>query len=477
MQYRRRKKMQVTREELFKLIENAQFRIRVLGAVSFDLPYERYKKDWLERINKGELHVEIICESEPSLSYSSLISSNKRVSGEKRSYDIGTFLNKKVEPEKKIREFLSDNNCLHIEPEEDSFKDFLKTKTKEEQAEINKKRTKNQFDMSPFKQFFSLRTCYLYIPIPVINIDNDYYITQSLTRFCSQEKFEKITEENVWFDEYQRFFYAYFDSPLGAKKYSSEITTKDNKTEIIVMYNDKRQVLGQLPRDSFLGSTKVKLVIWGMLFTREGKVLIHKRGKNAKDNRDLWDKSIGGHVDLEKDVVDTVKAGAREMLEELYKIEQEAQGGHRKRENMEVNEDKPIFLGEWRPEMRYTFPFSEISSKKDEYFFFRMNYDFSKKAIDSPRLLPDGRELPVKVFTDLYVFVVPEVFSMLDLKNSKYLLLETHELNDSYLDGEIIFDGERVPFNATPDLKKIITGDLWTELNSFADYLKDGLQK
>ena len=31
-----------------------------------------------------------------------------------------------------------------------------------------------------------------------------------------------------------------------------------------------------------------------------------------------------------------------------------------------------------------------------------------------------------------------------------------------------------IPFYATPDLKKIITGDLWPELTSFADYLKDG---
>ena len=72
------------REELLKLIENAQFRIRILGAVSFDLPYEQFINGWLERINKGKLQVDIICESESSLNYSSLISSDRRVSGEKR---------------------------------------------------------------------------------------------------------------------------------------------------------------------------------------------------------------------------------------------------------------------------------------------------------------------------------------------------------------------------------------------------------
>jgi len=204
--------------------------------------------------------------------------------------------------------------------------------------------------------------------------------------------------------------------------------------------------------------------------------LIHKRGENAKDNRGLWDKSIGGHVDMEKDVIDTVKAASREMLEELYKVEQSGQGGHSKIENMEVNEDKPIFLGEWRPEIRFTSSFSEISSKKEEIFFIRMNYGFSKKVIDSPRLIPEKIEVNVKVFADVYVFIMPESFNTINLKNSKYLLLELYELYDCYLEGEIYYENKKVPFNATPDLKKIVTGELWAELTSFADYLKESFQ-
>ena len=470
------KKTVVNRQELLELIDNTKFRVRILGAVAFDLPYERYRDIWLKRINNAELSIEIISESEPFLNYSSLISSNKKVSGENRSYDIGTFLNKKVEPQKKLRDYLLENKCAHIEPEEDAFKTYLKTKTEQESEIIQEQRANNEFDMSQFKQLFSLRTCYLNIPVPVINIDDDYYVTQSLTLFCTHQKFEKITIDNVWYDEYHKYFSAYFDSSQGAKKFSTETTTKDNKTEVILMYNDKRQVMGQLPRDSFLGSTKVKVVIWGMLFTRDGRVLIHKRGDNAKDNQGLWDKSIGGHVDLEKDVVDTVKAASREMLEELFKVEQAEQGGHSEVGHMLVNEEKPIFLGEWRPEMRYTFPFSEIKKKQEEIYFFRMNYNFSKMVVNSPRLLPGGDEVPVKVFADLYVFVMPEKFNTIGLKNSKYLLLELHELNDSYLEGDILFEEEMVPFSATPDLKRIITGGLWPELNSFADYLKEGIR-
>ena len=447
------------REELFAEIKEAKSRIRVLGAVSFDLPYENFREDWYERINKGELQVEIICESESDLTYSSLISANKKVSGQERSYDIGNFIRIKNEPKIKVRDYLVNKQCKHIEPKGD-----IKERKDEEQC-------------------FSLRTCYWRIPIPAINIDDDYYYTLSLTKFSTQDKFERVTKENARYDEFQKYFYAYFDVDLGAKKYSSEITAKDNRTEIILMYNDYRHCLGQLPRQSFLDITKAKLVIWGMIFTRDGKVLIHKRASNAKDNRGMWDKSIGGHVDMEKDTVDTVKAAAREMLEELYKIEAEDQGAHTTSEIKEINENFPIFLGEWRAEIRQTLPFREIRNNKGQIYFFRMNYNFSKHVLDSPRLLPDGSESPVKCFSDMYIFVMDEYFDEKKLENSDFKLFELYELYDSYMDGEIEYieknTGKKVieKFRLTPDLKRIITTEsVWVELSTFSDYLKEGLR-
>jgi len=443
----------LNRNDLLKLIENAKVRIRVLGAVAFNLPYDDYIKDWFEKINARMLKVEIICESESSLNYSSLISTNKRVSGEDKSYNIGNFMNIKNAPLRKVREYLVNNNCKNIEPQD-----------KENQC-------------------FSLRTSYLPIPIPVINIDDEYYITLALTVFCDLNRFEKMSETHHWYKEFRKYFNTYFDHPLGAKKYSTEISKKDDKTEVIVMYNDDRHVLGQLPRDAFLDTTKVKVVIWGMLFSRDGKVLIHKRGINAKDNRNMWDKSIGGHVDLKKDTVDTTKAAAREMLEELYVIESEGQENYSTVEIKEINENKPIFLGEWKPEIRYKIPFSEIKDKGDDIFYFRLKYDFSKKPVDSPRILPDGSEMPVKCCVDIYVFVMQKEFesTINQLKNSKYMLLELNELNDCYIDGkiELELDNKKTEeeFLLTPDLKKIITSELWTELTSFADYLKEGLNK
>jgi hypothetical protein len=405
------------------------------------------------------LQVEIICESESDLTYSSLLSVNTKVSGQERSYDIGNFMRIKNEPKIKLRDYFFNKQCKHIEPKGD-----IKERKDEEQK-------------------FSLRTCYLRIPIPLINIDDDYYYTFSLTKFCTQDIFIKLTDGHVEYDGFLKYIDAYLDNDLGAKKYSLEITAKDNRTEIILMYNDKRQCQGQLPRHSFFGITKAKVVIWGMIFTRDGRVLIHKRAENAKDNRGMWDKSIGGHVDMEKDTVDTVKAAAREMLEELYKMESDDQGDHTATAITEINPDKPILLGEWREEMRQTLPFKEIRNNEEESYFFRINYNFSKIVVDSPRILPDNTESPVKCFVDMFVFIMNDKFDEKKLENSSYKLLELHDLYDCYLSEPIEYMDKKTreiksePFKPTPDLRKIITGELWAELNAFADYLKEGLER
>jgi hypothetical protein len=76
-----------------------------------------------------------------------------------------------------------------------------------------------------------------------------------------------------------------------------------------------------------------------------------------------------------------------------------------------------------------------------------------------------------------------EDFNGKNLENSDFKLFELHQLYDCYLGEDITYfskdDKKEVTesFKATPDLKKIISGELWTELTVFADYLKDGIKK
>ena len=469
----------VGRDELITHLHKAENRIRVFGTVAFDLPFDEFKEEWLNKVNSGIIRIDIICESEASLYKVAAISSDKNISHHERGYDSGTFINIKNEPQKKIRDYFLRQNCMHLEPEEDSLSAHLKTLTNEERAIAEGKIQDKVFDMSPFRQCLSIRTYYLEdIKIPVLNIDDVYYVGHALTKFNHLEIFLKISEHCNAFCEYEKYFQYCFDNEMGAKRYSTEITQKDNRTEVILAYNDKRQVIGQLPRDSFLNSTRPKLVVWGMIFTRDGKLLIHQRSANAKDNQGMWDKSIGGHVDIND--IDTVKAAAREMIEELYKVEVEAQSGHSRTESFNVNTDKHTFLGEWKPEMRYTLPFKEIADNEGDVYFFRMDYSLSKIVINSPRIFSDGSIHTVKVFVDLYVFIMPRNFSntLSSLKNSKYALLELYQLKDNFLKSRNgnhkDINGKKDAFKVTPDLEYIInSGSLWeVQLTSFVDYLK-----
>lgn len=439
----------INREELMNAIASAKTRIRFLGVLPFDINWDKFKENWCNRIDNGTLLVEIIREADNFVSGQSIIASNKNISGEERSYELGSFINVINAPEAKLRKYFIDNNCRNLEPLEDIPKN----------------------EREGYKQFFSLRTCYLQIPIPAVNIDDDYYITLPLTRFSTLNKFEKIDDMHTWYREFSLYFKAYFDNPEGAKRFSTEETKKGNRLEIIQSFDEKRNPTGILPRDSFLDTLHVKLVVWALIFTRSGKLLIHKRKENAKDNQGMWDKSVGGHVAIND--VDTVKAVARELAEELYIQEAGEQGDHGKINFVKVNSDKMIFLGEWLPERRYTLPFEDVNSHKDEYYYFRMNYPFSMTVKNSPRHLPNGDVQDVSVFADVYVCIAAESFNTDNLENSEYEVMELYELKDAFNSNEIIRkDGKRENFLVSPDLRSIIRSSMWDDLASFSDYVK-----
>jgi hypothetical protein len=414
----------------------------------FNFNWNDFKESWLSKINKGTLSVEIIREAEHFVNMQSIIASDKRISGESRNYALGNFT-KILDAPLQLRKYLDDNKCANLEPKKD-------------------KENMPKEDLERYKQCFSLRTCYLQIPVPAINIDDEYFVTHTLTRFSDIDKFEKIDDSHEWSDEFAKYFAAYFDSVHGAIKYSTEITNKGNRLEVIQSFDEKRTPTGLLPRDSFLDTVQVKLVVWALLFTRDGKLLIQKRKKTAKDNQDMWDKSVGGHVAVTD--IDTVKAVARELAEELYTQEAAEQGDHGKRDFIKVNADKMIFLGEWLPERRDSLPFEDVNSRQDEYYYFRMDYPFSTVARNSKRVLPNGKEQDVYVFVDVYTCIASIEFKIDKLKNSEYRVLDLSELKDAYIEGAFA-DG--VPFTPSPDLKLIIMSSLFDNLSIFSDYVKE----
>lgn len=447
----------INKSQLLKEIKTAKKRVRFLGVLPFNIDWDIFKDDWYKKINNGDLTVEIICEAPHFVNTQSIIANDKRVSGASRSYEFGSFTNILEAPRYTLRKFLVDQKCSNIEP----IGDIPETLRKN------------------YRQCFSLRTCYLNIPIPTLNIDDKYYIVMSLTKFSDFDTFELVDHRHSWYEELQNYFAAYLDNTEGAKKYSTEETLKGNRIEVIQSYDSRRLPTGLLPRDSFLNTSQVKLVVWGLIFTRDGKLLIHKRKENAKDNQGMWDKSVGGHVAVSD--IDTVKAVARELAEELYIHEASEQGDHDKNNFLKVNADKLIFLGEWLPDRRYIMPFKDINSHKDEFYYFRLNYPFSNVVRNSPRYLQDGTVQDVSLFVDVYVCIASENFDISKLKNSEYLVLELHEIKDAFITGKIANSTNNViikeDFMVSPDLKSIIHSSMWDDLASFSDYVRDNYQK
>lgn len=441
------------REDIFEKIKNAQTRVRVLGVLALDFNWKEVRENWLKRINDGTLKVEIICEAEHFVKMQSLISSDTRFSGEPRTYEMGTFNNILHNPAHELYKYFIDNNCANMEPTDDN-------------------------------QCFSLRTSYVYIPVPVVNVDDEYFYALPLTRFNAVSVFVKLDSEDVWYNEIEKYIQGYFDSDFGAKKYSTERTRKGNREEVIVWYDEvngekthytSRKIVGLLPRDSFVNTPQNKLVVWGLIFTRDGKLLIHQRKKNAKDNQGMWDKSVGGHVDLAD--IDTPKALAREVGEELYSNEKEEQGGYGDSSFIGIDPDNMIFLGEWKASRRYVIPFADINNNPGDFLYFRFAYDFSTTPKPSPRHMPNGKVVRVNAFCDVYVCVAPKDFDTSVLKNSNYKTVEIHELKEMYNTGQCMNEnGEWEPFVVSPDMESIINSAMWNQLDSFSNYIKENIE-
>ena len=342
------------------------------------------------------------------------------------------------------------------------------------------------------KQRLFIKNCYLPMPVAMIEIDGKLYITQALTAFDHIEKCQYVGEldtkndtnvkgyESYWIDEFRKYYNRYFIDGLGAQKYSTEETAKGNRKEVVDMFDGQRVRIGSGPRDAFLANPSIiKLVVWALIFDREGRMLIHQRALNAKDNRGLWDKSVGGHVSIED--LDTIEAVKREIAEELYTDEKEGQGGHNDIKESYGNIEKVIYLGDWKTQ-RYP-NISDLHLASNESYLFSLNYaqditikNFRKEIVKTVRVLPGGERVEAMCFVDPYLCIVPEGFDPNKLHNSKYALLHPNELrrcvNEQKIrlkedaNMNIIYDDSapETAFNVTSDLHFLVNSSVWTDM-------------
>lgn len=345
------------------------------------------------------------------------------------------------------------------------------------------------------KQRLFIKNCYMPIPVPMIKIDNELFITMALTKFDNINKFQYtgdiLIDEatgkcqlkegtegyiSLWQKEFVDYYIEYFLNENGAQKYSTEETVKGNRKEVIDIFDESRSRIGIGPRDAFLSNMAiVKSVVWALIFDRKGRILIHQRAKNAKDNQGLWDKSVGGHVSIED--LDTIEAIKREIAEELYTQENEGQGGHDLIQWTITNKNKIIYLGDWKTAR---FPdLSALNLNKDEYYNFSLNYpdinrrDFRREIVVTERLLPNGETVKAKCFVDAYLCIVSEDFDIGKLLNSNYAILTPNELKRCVIRKKIklnsareydLENGVEEEFKPTSDLAYLVESAIWDDV-------------
>lgn len=380
---------------------------------------------------------------------------------------------------KELRQFCLES-VLEVlqEKERRDYKLIKEYASKEAYVERNEQLKKFSC-MSNFTQRFRIKHIFHPIPVQMIKIDNVYYANLDPLHSYDVDKYVYIGDNSLSSEEDKKRFHlfveyiGYFDAFVNSQ-YSTEETKKGNRKEVIYNYRSDHAVIGQMPRDSFYGSENYKLVMWALVFDREGKILIHKRSINAKDNQGMWDKSVGGHIAITDR--DTISGASREIAEELYTVE-EAEQGHSKNSSwINTNKDKIIYLGKWN-EARYPNFATNLRLESDEFYSFSFDSRLTSQPIDSMRVLPDGTHIKAKCFVDLYFVVTSEEFDLSELKNSKYLVLPPQKIKEFAKIGELpkeVSDKECGAFEVTPDLEYIINSPEWdNEITKFSIRVKE----
>ena len=220
--------------------------------------------------------------------------------------------------------------------------------------------------------------------------------------------------------EYQKVK-AYADGFLNNKKLVKCLSEVDE--EIIEVYEGVRMPngyevnlrRGTLPRSAFLTKDYKRYSVWEFIFNRHGQLLLHQRSKNTKDNRLLWDKSAGGHLNLtDSSSEETAK---KELIEELFSADAEYEIYQKS------DLDRITSFGEWNPVNRpiesYRMAFDFM--RKDDVIMFRATRNggpYTEDRVSKRKMckLDDAKEIeagsvtyPETVFiSDVFYFIAPK---------------------------------------------------------------------
>ena len=222
-----------------------------------------------------------------------------------------------------------------------------------------------------------------------------------------------------------------FKPDMGGKKFTS---SPDD--ELIEAYDEiTNERMAIFARSAFLTLEYKRASIWGFVFNRQGQLLLHQRSQSTKDNRGLWDKSTGGHVDLTD--ASTVETAKREFIEELYMKDAEFS------DYSDTKSEMVVDFGEWRRALRADASFLEafmpFTGKDKHIIMFRAYVESEKQALtvdrDSVRKITVSKneiteiiEKPTRFRSDVFFYITAE--GEMDTQDQMHKRLNEFESKD-----------------------------------------------
>ena len=165
-------------------------------------------------------------------------------------------------------------------------------------------------DQSKIDDLISIKQFNMKLPGNILKIDDRIFFCPILLNLPSFSDYSEVPTTDSLYSSLKSFI----DTALLSDK--GELYTSKVGEELIWVYDNNDTPRGIYPRKSFYTTDYGRYVVWVFIFNRDGKLLLQRRSMTTKDNRGLWDKSIGGHVDL-SDASTSITA-KRELIEETY---------------------------------------------------------------------------------------------------------------------------------------------------------------
>lgn len=260
--------------------------------------------------------------------------------------------------------------------------------------------------------------------------------------------------------------------------------------ELIQLYDRMDYPRGIYPRKAFYSTEYQRYSVWSLIFNRSGEILLHKRSDYTADNRSLWDKSSGGHIDLRDS--STIITAKRELVEELFLPEAEFT------KYMKAEIGDIIDFGEWNIEKRQekylkgeldglddidwaVFRATDaetgdpltIKRKSERIMHFKdMNSDGTVKKDEkgNPIFKEETEKWKTRFISDVFLFIAPEGFSkeQMLLAEQKGAASQHRFMSVSELIQDVIYDNPQV---YTDDMVYICNELKWL-LVQFSEFIR-----